>query len=238
MGGLMVLLGFAVFFLVEKFVRSHHAGHAHGGHSHGHAHAHDEGSASSGHACCEMDHDHGEHSHGHDEAATAHEHGHSDASSSTGLRKRRSSSPAKSSRAKSPAKSPAKPAAKSPAKRGSKKADAHDHDHAQHEHGHSEAVAPTKPETATKRESRIAGYLNLAADAAHNFTDGLLIGGSYSKGFGRGVATTLACIMHEVRTPPPTRPCAPPSHPRGLVPSPLGSSQNVTVHSPCAAGAS
>jgi len=38
----------------------------------------------------------------------------------------------------------------------------------------------------------------LAADAAHNFTDGLLVGGSYSTSFKRGVASTLACCMHEV----------------------------------------
>lgn len=61
------------------------------------------------------------------------------------------------------------------------------------------AVACTEESEASKqRESLVAGYLNLAADAAHNFTDGLLLGGAYTKGFWTGVPTTLAILMHEV----------------------------------------
>ena len=44
----------------------------------------------------------------------------------------------------------------------------------------------------------ISGYLNLAADAAHNFTDGLLLGGAFMLGFRQGVTTTIAVLMHEV----------------------------------------
>lgn len=50
-------------------------------------------------------------------------------------------------------------------------------------------------------ERRIGGYLNLAADAAHNFTDGLMIGAAFaSSGSGKDQrwATTLAVLVHEV----------------------------------------
>lgn len=46
--------------------------------------------------------------------------------------------------------------------------------------------------------SRIAGYLNLAADAAHNFTDGLAIGAAYRSGWLVGASTTVAILIHEV----------------------------------------
>jgi zinc and cadmium transporter len=42
------------------------------------------------------------------------------------------------------------------------------------------------------------GYLNLVADMAHNFIDGLLIGGSYLAGPAMGVATTTAVTLHEI----------------------------------------
>jgi len=42
-----------------------------------------------------------------------------------------------------------------------------------------------------------SGYLNLAADFAHNFTDGLAIGAAFGAGQG-SVATTLAVLVHEV----------------------------------------
>lgn len=44
----------------------------------------------------------------------------------------------------------------------------------------------------------MSGYLNLAADFAHNFTDGLAIGASYRAGHAIGVVTTLAVLFHEV----------------------------------------
>lgn len=44
----------------------------------------------------------------------------------------------------------------------------------------------------------VAGYLNLAADFTHNFTDGLAIGASYLAGNSVGVVTTITILLHEV----------------------------------------
>lgn len=45
---------------------------------------------------------------------------------------------------------------------------------------------------------KIAGYLNLAADFTHNFTDGLAIGASYLAGNKIGITTTVTILFHEV----------------------------------------
>lgn len=45
---------------------------------------------------------------------------------------------------------------------------------------------------------KVSAYLNLAADFAHNFTDGLAIGASYLAGRGVGLVTTLTILLHEV----------------------------------------
>ena len=42
------------------------------------------------------------------------------------------------------------------------------------------------------------GYMNLSADAIHNFTDGLIIGASYLVSVRIGIATTLAVMLHEI----------------------------------------
>ncbi len=42
------------------------------------------------------------------------------------------------------------------------------------------------------------GYINLLADGAHNFIDGIIIGASYLAGLHVGIATTLAVIFHEI----------------------------------------
>lgn len=44
----------------------------------------------------------------------------------------------------------------------------------------------------------VAGYLNLAADFTHNFTDGLAIGASYLAGNKIGIITTITILFHEV----------------------------------------
>lgn len=48
------------------------------------------------------------------------------------------------------------------------------------------------------QELAVAGWLNLAADFAHNFTDGLAIGASFLAGQGIGIVTTLTILLHEV----------------------------------------
>lgn len=45
---------------------------------------------------------------------------------------------------------------------------------------------------------KVAGYLNLAADFTHNFTDGLAIGASYLAGRSVGLITTVTILLHEV----------------------------------------
>lgn len=49
-----------------------------------------------------------------------------------------------------------------------------------------------------KEQIKIAGYLNLAADFTHNFTDGLAIGASYLAGNSIGIVTTITILLHEV----------------------------------------
>ncbi|KAM6993449.1 zinc transporter SLC39A7 [Passerculus sandwichensis] len=43
-----------------------------------------------------------------------------------------------------------------------------------------------------------SGYLNLAADAAHNFTDGLALGAAFWGGSARGMLTALSVLLHEL----------------------------------------
>ncbi|KAG8004849.1 Histidine-rich membrane protein KE4-like protein 2, partial [Nibea albiflora] len=54
-----------------------------------------------------------------------------------------------------------------------------------HSHGHSHDI-------------KVSGYLNLAADFTHNFTDGLAIGASFLVGPTVGAVTTLTILLHEV----------------------------------------
>jgi len=49
-----------------------------------------------------------------------------------------------------------------------------------------------------EKEIKVAGYLNLAADAFHNFTDGLAIGASFQAGNTVGVMTTFSILFHEI----------------------------------------
>merc|ERR1712203_1051401 len=45
---------------------------------------------------------------------------------------------------------------------------------------------------------KVAGFLNLAADCFHNFTDGLAIGASFLAGDTIGIVTTGTILLHEV----------------------------------------
>ncbi|KAM3843850.1 zinc transporter SLC39A7 [Vipera latastei] len=61
------------------------------------------------------------------------------------------------------------------------------------------AAAPArKTEAPPESAMRVAGYLNLAADFAHNFTDGLALGASFVAGSAVGAVTTLTVLLHEV----------------------------------------
>ncbi|XP_066130516.1 zinc transporter SLC39A7 [Saccopteryx bilineata] len=61
---------------------------------------------------------------------------------------------------------------------------------------------PARPQNSEEEKAgsdlRVSGYLNLAADLAHNFTDGLAIGASFRGGRGLGILTTLTVLLHEV----------------------------------------
>lgn len=84
-----------------------------------------------------------------------------------------------------------------------------------HGHSHSKPKAtendvknkPKKNETKTNKKTdekeeikdiKVSGYLNLAADFSHNFTDGLAIGSSYLAGNTIGIVTTITILLHEV----------------------------------------
>lgn len=72
-------------------------------------------------------------------------------------------------------------------------------------HGHSHGTDKKKHDDKSKKsnkpkkeEIKIAGYLNLAADFTHNFTDGLAIGASYIAGQNIGLITTITILLHEI----------------------------------------
>nr|XP_022326588.1 protein catecholamines up-like [Crassostrea virginica] len=56
----------------------------------------------------------------------------------------------------------------------------------------------TEKEEEPEEDIKVAGYLNLAADFAHNFTDGLAIGASFLVGQGLGIITTATVFLHEI----------------------------------------
>ena len=59
-------------------------------------------------------------------------------------------------------------------------------------------VAKSSAAAKPLEEVEIAGNLNLAADFAHNFTDGLAIGASYLAGNSIVIITTITILLHEV----------------------------------------
>ncbi|XP_075692631.1 zinc transporter SLC39A7 isoform X2 [Rhinoderma darwinii] len=62
--------------------------------------------------------------------------------------------------------------------------------------------ANTKSSKSGKEKPRtdmtVSGYLNLAADFTHNFTDGLAIGASFLVSSNVGIITTITILLHEV----------------------------------------
>lgn len=55
-----------------------------------------------------------------------------------------------------------------------------------------------KKEEKISTDIKVSGYLNLAADFTHNFTDGLAIGASFLVSPAVGAITTLTILLHEV----------------------------------------
>ncbi|XP_018413618.1 PREDICTED: zinc transporter SLC39A7 isoform X2 [Nanorana parkeri] len=49
-----------------------------------------------------------------------------------------------------------------------------------------------------RSDMTVSGYLNLAADFTHNFTDGLAIGASFLVSTNVGIVTTITILLHEV----------------------------------------
>ncbi|XP_056366377.1 zinc transporter SLC39A7, partial [Oenanthe melanoleuca] len=82
----------------------------------------------------------------------------------------------------------------------------HGHSHgpkAKHSSSEDEAEGDTKGTKGTKGRGQegqraVSGYLNLAADAAHNFTDGLALGAAFWGGPARGMVTALSVLLHEL----------------------------------------
>lgn len=72
-------------------------------------------------------------------------------------------------------------------------------------HGHSHGTDKKTDEKSKKKNKdkkqqdiKVAGYLNLAADFTHNFTDGLAIGASFIAGQNIGYITTVTILLHEI----------------------------------------
>ena len=61
-----------------------------------------------------------------------------------------------------------------------------------------EAVNNSIDSEEQNEDIQVSGYLNLAADAFHNFTDGLAIGASFLAGDAVGWTTTLTILFHEI----------------------------------------
>merc|ERR1719361_2831956 len=91
---------------------------------------------------------------------------------------------------------PAEKPKEKPAKEKKKKAKDSDGEEEEEEE---EKVAEKEPESADDSEDiKVAGYLNLAADMFHNFTDGLAVGASYLAGDSVGLITTITILFHEI----------------------------------------
>lgn len=53
-------------------------------------------------------------------------------------------------------------------------------------------------DNSSDQDIKVSGYLNLAADFTHNFTDGLAIGASFLVNKNLGLVTTITILLHEV----------------------------------------
>ncbi|XP_076270559.1 protein catecholamines up-like isoform X2 [Rhynchophorus ferrugineus] len=72
------------------------------------------------------------------------------------------------------------------------------HSHSHNNDSNKSGQEKDKKEEKQHEDIKVAGYLNLAADFSHNFTDGLAIGSSYLAGNTVGIVTTITILLHEV----------------------------------------
>jgi len=98
-----------------------------------------------------------------------------------------------------PPKSPVKEVEKPKESEKKKKSKAKDSDAEEEDSPKSDKKDETKSDSAEPvKDIKVAGYLNLAADFAHNFTDGLAIGASFLAGPNVGIITTVTIFLHEI----------------------------------------
>ena len=88
--------------------------------------------------------------------------------------------------------------AEEPKKKKAKSSDDEEEEEEKEEETTAEEKAADGEIEESKGDIAVAGYLNLAADFTHNFTDGLAVGASYIAGNTVGVITTLTILLHEV----------------------------------------
>ena len=96
---------------------------------------------------------------------------------------------------------PAEKPEEKPAKEKKKKAKDSDAEEEENENDKEEEKAAEKKADDTSDDSeeiKVAGFLNLAADMFHNFTDGLAVGASYLAGDSVGLITTITILFHEI----------------------------------------
>ena len=72
-----------------------------------------------------------------------------------------------------------------------------------HSHSHSpdhrlKTDSKSSKEKGSGRHLDPPGWLNIAADLMHNFTDGLAIGASFASGKSLALATTVSVFFHEI----------------------------------------
>ncbi|XP_055343779.1 protein catecholamines up-like [Paramacrobiotus metropolitanus] len=176
--GMWVLAGVITFLIVEKVIRHMKGGHHH--HHHGHSHAHD--------------HKKDDHHHSHD---------HKDTSTNTeAVPERKSSSDEAEVVSKNEDDADFEVVSKKLRQRKQQEERAEHMKEIKTSEKKKEAinpeVAPAVHSEEVSADIKVGGYLNLAADFAHNFTDGLAIGASYMAGESIGIVTTLTIFFHEI----------------------------------------
>ncbi|CAN0209645.1 unnamed protein product [Ectocarpus fasciculatus] len=73
-----------------------------------------------------------------------------------------------------------------------------DDDHASEKKSSGSELLASPPKGEEGSGLKVSGILNLAADALHNFSDGIAIGASFASGSGLGFSTALATLLHEL----------------------------------------